>query len=170
MRPMSAYLIRIKEIRAALNAELYNCALAVSLTLPDICGKVRFPKEKSSAKRYKDWFSLYAEQLFTVSATQLPEGGTVADSWLTGEECWALRCAVLHAGDYKTEHIELDDVKIHVHKRDGHNYSHIMRDNLFADWDCVLLCENLCIAAERYYNSIEDKSVFDVDEVRIDTW
>lgn len=167
---MNVFLKKIAEIRSALDLELYNCALAVSLTLPDICGKTAFPKENSSAKRYKDWFSLYAEPLFTVPATKFPEEKMVHVTWINAEECWALRCAVLHAGNYETEHIKLMDIKIHAHKRDNRNYSHMLRDSRSTDWDCILLCETLCAAAEKYHNSVEDKSTFDVDEVRIDTW
>ena len=167
---MSVFLNKIAEIRSALNAELYNCALAVSLTLPDICGKTAFPKEQSSTKRYKDWFSIYAEPLFTSPAPRLPEKELVDVTWITSEECWALRCAVLHAGNYETERINPMDIKIHAHKRGNRNYSHMLRDSQSADWDCILLCETLCAAAEQYYNSVEDKSIFDVNEVRIDTW
>lgn len=167
---MDAFLKKISEIRSALNMELYNCALAVALTLPDIFGKVEFPKECSSAKRYKDWFTAFAEPLFTVPATKLPEEKIVNVTWMTSEECWALRCAVLHAGNYDADRIKLGDIRIHAHKRNGENFSHMLRDSQYADWDGILLCENLCIAAEKYYRSVEDSSKFEVDDVRIDEW
>ena len=167
---MSIFCNKIAEVRSALSAKLYNCALAISLTLPDICGKTAFPGEKSPAKRYKNWFSTYAEPLFTIPATKLPEEITVDVTWITAEECWALRCAVLHAGNYETERIRLVDIEIHAHISDDRNYSHMLRGSRSADWDCILLCETLCAAAEQYYNSIEDKSTFDVNEVRLDTW
>lgn len=44
----------IKEIRTALNNELYIIALMGTLTLPDACGKAEFPKEKSNSNRYKN--------------------------------------------------------------------------------------------------------------------
>lgn len=167
---MDGFLIKIDEIRTALNANLYNCALAVSLTLPDICGKIEFPQEASAAKRYKDWFSVYVEPLVTVPATKLPEEETVNVTWINRDECWALRCAVLHAGNYEIERIKLEDVHIHAHKRNGENYNHMLRDTQSADWDVILLCETLCHASEQYYKNIEEKNLFDIDAVRIDTW
>lgn len=167
---MDGFLIKIAEIRAALNESLYNCALAVSLTLPDICGKFEFPQESSSSKRYKEWFSTYAEPLFTIAATKLPEEETINITWITCDECWALRCAVLHAGNYKVERIKLKDIRIHAHKRSGQNYNHMLRDSQYTDWDVILLCETLCNAAEQYYKSVKEKALFDIDEVRIDTW
>lgn len=167
---MDVFLRKISEIRTALNAELYNCALAVSLTPPDICGKVEFPSEKSSSARYKQWFLKYVEPLTTSPATILPGGEIVDYTWITSDECWALRCAVLHAGNYEAERIKLTDIHIHAHKRNDQNYNHMVRDTRFADWDGIQLCEILCAAAEQYYFTINDSERFDIDEIRIDTW
>ena len=160
---------KLAEIKSALNMNLYNCALALALTIPDVCGKVKYP-DFSVTKRYKSWFDEYAKKYFTSIATKLPEESNVEYTWLTSDECYALRCAVLHAGDYKAVNIDLTQIHIHAHKRDGDNYSHMIRDNRFADWDVIALCENLCNAAEEYYNSVSNKECFDLDEVRIDIW
>lgn len=39
---------KILQIQKALNAEAYFPALALTLTLPDICGQVEYPTENSS--------------------------------------------------------------------------------------------------------------------------
>ena len=160
---------KIAEIKCALDMNLYNCALAVSLTLPDICGKAKYP-QTSTAKRYKDWFDEHAKKFFTTIATQLPEEIEVEYVWLTSDECYALRCSVLHAGNYKATGIDLSKIYIHAHKRNGSNYKTIFRDSVYADWDVITLCENLCKAAEEYYSLIDNKTCFDLDEVRIDSW
>ena len=160
---------KISEIRRALNLELYNCALATALTLPDICGKVEFPNEYSR-ERYTKWFDKYVRDQFTAVATKLPEELEVKYQWLRADECYALRCAVLHSGDYKPEKVELSKIYLHAHKREWENYSHIIRDSKYIDAVVIDLCEKLCLAAEEYYNSVEDKNRFDLDEVRIDTW
>ena len=46
----------IDDVNKALDAECYYSALTLALTFPDICGKAEYPKEKSTAKRYKDWY------------------------------------------------------------------------------------------------------------------
>ena len=169
MNENDMFIGKIVEIEKALEAELYNCALALALTLPDVCGKVEFPN-CGNKKRYKDWFSLYALPCFTVEATKLPSEEIVEYTWLSAEECWALRCAFLHAGNYDVDCATLANVHIHVHKRDGENYSHMVRDSKYVDWDVIELCKKLCLAAREYYFSIEDKTRFDLDEVRIDKW
>lgn len=169
MSTEDVFVNKINEIKSALNSELYNCALALSLTIPDVCGKVEYPNEKNKL-RYINWFHKHAEKYFTVLATKLPEEKIVEYKWLTAEECYALRCSVLHAGDYDVEGIKLNQIHIHAHKRERENYSHTIRDSKYIDADVIDLCEKLCLAAEEYYNSIEDKVRFDLDEVRIDTW
>ena len=148
---------------------LYNCALALALTIPDVCGKVEYP-HLSTSKRYKCWFDNYAKQYFTYRTTKLPEETNIEYVWLSADECYALRCAVLHAGDYKATGIDFTQIHIHAHKKEGDNYSHIIRDSRLADWDVILLCENLCKAAKEYYDSADNKERFDLDEVRIDAW
>lgn len=161
---------KTEEIRQALESGLYNCALTMALTLPDICGKVEFSTERDSA-RYKKWFEKYAKEYFTNSTIVLPEEYVTTYQWLNADECYALRCAVLHAGNYKTQaKSKLSKVTLHAHKRGNENYSHMIRDSRFADLDVISLCKTLCNSVETYYNSIEDKSKFDIDEVRIDTW
>ena len=164
------FLSKIAEIENAVEKELYNCALTLCLTLPDVCGKVAFPNETSPGKQYKEWFSLYALSYFTVEATKLPSKEIVKHTWLSAEECWALRCAFLHAGNYDVKRVSLANVQIHVHRRNSENYSHMVRDSQYADWDVIELCKKLCLAAREYYYSVEDKQRFALDEVRIDTW
>lgn len=160
---------KTNEIRIALNNKLYNCALTVALTLPDICGKVECPNT-SIAYRYKNWFKKYAEPKFTVSATQLPSNKIIQYTWLRANECYALRCAVLHAGNYDTEKIGLSQLHFHAHLREKTNYSHMVRDSSSADFDVIQLCETLCNAAEEYYENSNNKELFALDEVIIEDW
>ncbi len=101
---------------------------------------------------------------------KIPENILVEYKWLTASECYQLRCAVLHAGDYKIKCNTLHKIHLHAHKRNGENYSHTLRTAGYIDADVIELCEGLCKAAEEYHNSIDDKSRFDLDEVIIETW
>jgi hypothetical protein len=69
-------------------------ALFIALTLPDICGKIEYPTKNSSTQRYKDWFERYLEPLYT---KQIGAMGMV-HKFLSGSDCYALRCALLHEG------------------------------------------------------------------------
>ncbi len=160
---------KIIEIQKALESELYNCALTLTLTLPDICGKVEYPELKSK-DRYILWFDNYAKPLFITSAQFLPGEKIVDYTIISAEELWKIRCAVFHSGNYKVQGISLSDISFHAHRRNGENYSHFIRDARKADFDVIFICETVCRAAEQYYCGKNDKSVFSTDEVEICTW
>ncbi len=158
---------RIKEIRAALNEGLYYVALSLSLTLPDVCGKNEFQNKKSSRSAYIDWFNKYAKKHFTCNATVLSGGEEVPYIWFTGEECYALRCAFLHAGNFEVEKVVLSKVRLHAHIKNGIYYSHMCRDNSYADWDVTEICKNICNAVEEY---CQVQSNLMLNDIRIDIW
>ena len=48
----------IDDINRALENEAYFAALALALTLPDICGKAKYPNERNGT-RYINWYDEY---------------------------------------------------------------------------------------------------------------
>ena len=77
----------IEAIKRALNDKNWYGALFISLTLPDICGKIEHPS-LGSEKRYKDWFGTYMGAKYITQST----------TFLSSSDCYALRCALLHEG------------------------------------------------------------------------
>lgn len=87
----------VNEINRCIENECFFAALALALTLPDICGKAEYPKKKSR-ERYIDW---YQENIGDyekgVSESDTPE---LADlPYMSGELLYQLRCSFLHSGD-----------------------------------------------------------------------
>ena len=74
----------VNAVEQCLIAQNWYAALTLSLTLPDIAGKVEWPKQNNVGKRYNDWFAKYL--------------GVEYDKYLLGDDCYALRCAFLHEG------------------------------------------------------------------------
>ena len=126
--------------------------------------------KKSSKTNYKNWFKKYAQPLFSEEATVFPGNTTETFTILTDEECYALRCAVLHAGNQKFKSNTLSRIILHVNKGSELFDNYFVRAGDCASFDCKDLCEKICIAAEKYYESVEDKTLFDVDEVVIEVW
>lgn len=87
---------KTKEIRSALQAELYDSALALALTLPDICAKVEYGK--TSRDNYIKWFDELVAEKFMYSATILPDNVITNYQMINGADCYGLRCAFLHSG------------------------------------------------------------------------
>lgn len=78
-------------IRSAVEAKNWYGALTIALMLPDVCGRLETPGE-SSTRRYVRWFNEWMLPTYTVQV------GGIAHLFLTGEDCYALRCSFLHAG------------------------------------------------------------------------
>lgn len=164
---------KILEVRSAIQNKLYNCALTLALTLPDICAKVEYGNSMSDkGKKYQQWFDTFAVSKFTLETIKLPSNEQKPYTWLTAEECWKLRCAVLHSGNFELNCAKsnLKKLFIHVHERNGKNYEHQWRDGKYADFDLILLCHNLCDVVEEYYNNHPNKELFNIDEIEICDW
>lgn len=76
-------------VRAAIKDKNWHGALSLSLTLPDICGKLQSPTAKSGP-RFKAWWEKYCADKYTV--------GPSRRKILSGSDAYALRCAFLHEG------------------------------------------------------------------------
>ena len=83
----------IADIKKALDNDCYFSALALALTLPDICGRIKYPDEKSVSKRYKKWFHEYVWN------------GQSENNQIKFDEniCYKLRCSLLHEGNNKLD-------------------------------------------------------------------
>ncbi len=95
-------------IEFSLQTKNWYSAIAVSLTLPDICSKISY-NEKSNGKKYADWFDKYIEHFYRTNYSQNQlemakkygasnYAGMVKGTKLSGHDCYALRCAYLHEG------------------------------------------------------------------------
>src|SRR5262245_18777893 len=78
-------------VRQCLGAGNWYGALSQALTLPDICGSIDYPNSSPRA-RYSQWFDQRLEPVYTSV-----NHGKV-NVFLTGLDCYALRCAYLHLG------------------------------------------------------------------------
>jgi hypothetical protein len=83
----------IEAVRSAVKEKNWYAALGLALTLPDICGKLESPTAKSQA-RYIAWCNSYLVPRYTHEIGASREEHV----FLHGEDCYALRCAVLHEG------------------------------------------------------------------------
>lgn len=81
----------------ALDEQNWHAALVMALTLPDICDKAVTPDE-SSGRRYRTWFDHYVGPSYRRRVGVAQEEVT----FLSGRDCYALRCALLHEGSTDT--------------------------------------------------------------------
>ena len=83
----------ISAVRDSLRHNNWYAALFISLALPDICGNMNYPSQ-TSKERYTKWFGKY------LSKKYIHEIGPERKRhvFLSGEDCYALRCSILHEG------------------------------------------------------------------------
>ena len=164
----------IQEIEKALDAGLYNCALALTLTLPDICAKVEYADQTgwSKGEKYRAWFERYAKEVFTYDAVVFPTNEKIEVNTINGAECWKLRCSVLHAGNYEVRDKEsrYERYVFHAHRPESNIWEHELISAGVYQADVIKFCRNICDVVYRYYMKSESKKAFRMDEVHHLTW
>ena len=95
----------INDVHCALDNNAYFAALSLVLTLPDICGKAKYPTEKSTRKRYIDWYDEYVGQYEQCPCDDCRRNNM---PYLSGEIVYSLRNSMLHQG---TPNINNSDIR-----------------------------------------------------------
>jgi hypothetical protein len=75
------------DIERALEHGMYYLALVGALTLIDMCAALESPDGKTNRTKMANWFSTHLKRHY---------------EWLEGEDCYGLRCGLLHQGVIKT--------------------------------------------------------------------
>ena len=88
----------LKSIENSLQNKNWYSALVLSHILPDVCAKLE-GNGKSSSVRYPEWFNTYL--------------GKKYNGFLSGNDCYSLRCAFLHEGSSNIETQKAKDVLDH---------------------------------------------------------
>lgn len=96
----------ISDVDKALDAEAYLSALALMMTIPDICAKAEYGDSlKRNSDRYIKWFEEYIGQY---NRAPIEEGETIMP-YLSGEIAYRLRCSILHEGHPDVDKEKIDD-------------------------------------------------------------
>ncbi len=85
----------IEQIRDACRQGGFLPALALALTIPDVCGRSDSPGIQEVGKRYSAWFDKWALPSFA-DHTGFDADGQPNRAYFDGEMCYRLRCKFLH--------------------------------------------------------------------------
>jgi len=155
----------IKEIMSSLDNKNYLSALALTLTLPDICAKIAYPKMKCVGERYTQWYNDYIYKY--ESTDELGNLGKV-----DGRAVYELRCKLLHdgssdIGEYmKKQKREKEPTNFVFELTDTiTSYSKSWEDN--EDDHSIRIrigvndfCFKVCSTAKNYYNQYSKQDIF----------
>ena len=162
------FLDRIEEVELNIVDRRWQSALALALTLPDICGGIAFPeivkhyrdgrvmldRQKNPTRdvgtQYIRWFDEYAGDHFKLSQSD-------EKPYICGERCWQLRCEYLH----QNKGFLNDENNIHFHlglncgmsvcQLDSMN---IQENRIDIRIDIEQFCLRMCKAAKSYYDKV----------------
>ena len=156
----------VSEIKTCLENDCYIAALALALTLPDVCGKAEYPNE-GNTKRYIKWYNEYVGKYEKPSD---PYGSDMPYS--SGEVIYNLRNSLLHQG---TPNIETEKIKEERCKVDkfiltiasvydtgtsfvSYSKGFVIKERKL-EVNIVYLCHSIVKAAKEYY--AKNSSKFD---------
>lgn len=163
---------KIEDIKKAMDAKAYLCALALALTLPDICGQVAYPdmnRRNQSQARYIKWYDEYITQ-YDYPASY--NGNAKFD----GIKCWKLRCAILHSGNTKGISSTIGfSLCINENWASGifgpSSYTEVSINNNHPTYHMTIDVSQQCFimysCAEGFYRSQEDKTKFNDHNLEI---
>lgn len=144
----------VKKFTDAIRLSIKNCnwyaAIFIALTMPDVCGKLEQP-EKESKERYIEWYNRY---LLKINTMVLSNEEHV---FLTGRDCYALRCSILHEGSEDISRQRAREVlsKIYITTLGSHR---IKTDDVLS-LNVSVFCEEMCQAVESWYDDVKDNKI-----------
>lgn len=152
----------INDVNKALDVEAYIAALALVLTIPDVCAKAEYPMQQNK-KRYIAWYDEYIGQYEKAPCEpdeeQMP--------YLSGEVVYQLRCSVLHQGTPNIDKRKIQDIDEFVllteSKKPFDIYGdmvEVIGERRIYQANLRRLCNIICWCAEAYYKNNKEKFDF----------
>ena len=133
----------LNEIQMALSARLYFVALAMTLTLPDICSGLESPDGETSGPRYKAWYT-------TNLSAQFP--------WLTDVDCYSLRCGVVHQGRFGNPRMQYGRVIFTLPDGRGNTFTNCILNDAYTT-DAVGFCRAMVDAVRRWFAAAQTNPI-----------
>ena len=127
----------LQEIDRALDAGLYYVAVAMVLTLPDICAALESHNGQSSGPKYKAWYNANL-------ATKYPN--------ITDDDCWSLRCGVLHQGRCGHPGMQYDRILFTIPNLQNNVFhNNILNEAL--NLDAIRFCRDVVTCARQWFDA-----------------
>lgn len=131
----------ILSIKQSLAYKNYYGALALALTLPDICSDIEYPGQ-STSKRYSEWFEKYLSNKYSNNST----------IFISGKDCYAIRCGFLHnANEELTQHKIKETIdKYKFITGSSHNF----KIDKYIILNVEIFCKDICDSAYLWLTEI----------------
>lgn len=136
-------------IRQSLETQNWYSALYLSLTLPDICARLESDDGKTSPALFIKWFDRYLADRYRHRIG----GNPIPHVFLSGQDCYALRCAMLHEGwaDISTQRRREALNKFHFSAK----CSHCNQFGTTLQLDVSRFCNDICEAVQNWHSDFK---------------
>ncbi len=137
----------IEATNNALQSKNWYGAVYIALTLPDICAHIESDDGKTTGDKYVAWFDRYLKRKYE---SAIGSAKTI-HTFLSGNDCYALRCAALHEGGSDITSQKRREVleKIHFTVDRG---AHLNQINSVLQLDLVTFCKDVCESVSEWEN------------------
>lgn len=146
----------INSVKFSLATANWYAALLTTLTLPDIAGKIE-SKISSSNKRYADWFNKFVGDKYKSKIGV----GHVDHIFLSGNDCYALRCSYLHEGTStiinQPARAILEDFQFVAPPRSGSVHCNQLNNKLQLQID--IFCNDIINGIEQWLKNVENDPI-----------
>ncbi len=171
----------LDSIEYAVEKECWIPALALTLTIPSVFGRVEYPDLVNKRGRpldkkiYKKWFSEHVEHRYA-DESGWDDDGKAKNPYFNADMCYQLRCELLHAGgddvDFEFNFEEEDnaasydyefELRIHACDSYGNRWvappkgEQIKRKTIRVCVDIKTLCDAMREEAQRLLDGAEDE-------------
>ncbi|MEK6281263.1 MAG: hypothetical protein AABN95_13000 [Acidobacteriota bacterium] len=125
----------IREIEAALDAGFYYLAIAITLTLPDICAALESPQGRTSGALYRDWYNAWLAPSYPA---------------VTADDMYSLRCGLIHQGRFGQGNMQFGRILFTLPTPQRNVFHHIIMDDAL-NLDANRFCRDVLQAVRRWY-------------------
>ena len=127
----------------------WYAALYLSLTLPGICARLESNNRKTNRNKFVAWFDKY------LASKYRPQIGADREMhvFLSGNDCYALRCAMLHEGESNIASQQCREVLERFHFTVVG--SHCNQINSVLQLDVPTFCTDVCNAVESWFQDFK---------------
>jgi hypothetical protein len=133
----------VDAVRHSVREKNWYAALTGALALPDIAGWLD-GRPGGSRARFASWFNDYLLPKYTHAP------GGITHVFLSGDDCYALRCTYLHEGDFDILGQPAQNVleRFHFVASASGKMMHCNQINQILQLQVDLFCEEICSAVE----------------------
>lgn len=152
--------------RKALKDENFYAALTLALMLPDVCGSLEDPGTGKSKKRYEAWVKKWLEPTYT----------TPTKVFLSAEDCFQLRCSLIHSGSSDVDANQATDIerfrffdnsnKSHCNYSSG-NYENGVLQPTYLQLNADQFCRDVFDAVDRWDASVANDNAVQAEKKKL---